>query len=262
MQDNQTLERAKSVIDDFSVDTRDYRELDATDAVACGIHRVDGDLPLIYQRGNTTADLRLEIHNRGRGNRVFIGEGLSGHITLGLTGDNSTVFFGRDVFLHEQHIGSRQNNDFIAVGNHVRSTGPGRWISGLRAGPAAPALILGDCSVISRDVVLRNSDGHPVMDPSLSSQLNAVGEALLIEPHVWLGERCAILKGVTVGAFARIAFGAVVTRSVPRHHQAAGVPAVARSNGASLWTWDDSPEGLDRAREFLSRYPLPPETEN
>jgi hypothetical protein len=166
----------------------------------------------------------------------------------------SLLYFGRDVYLDDQHIGSRQDGDLIAIGNGVMSTGPGRWISGLRAGDGKPALLIGDCCVISRDVVIRNSDGHPIMDRDLRAQLNTPARPVIIEPHVWLGERSAILKEVTVGAFARVAFGAVVTRDVPRHHTARGVPATVTAN-ASVWTWDDTVAGLDRARDFLQRYP-------
>ncbi len=43
---------------------------------------------------------------------------------------------------------------------------------------------------------------------------------------VWLGARCTILPGVTVGEGAVVGAGAVVNKNVPAHTLVAGVPAV------------------------------------
>jgi acetyltransferase-like isoleucine patch superfamily enzyme len=46
-----------------------------------------------------------------------------------------------------------------------------------------------------------------------------------LEDRVWLGARVVVLKGVTIGTGAVIGAGSVVTRSIPAHCVAAGVPA-------------------------------------
>jgi acetyltransferase-like isoleucine patch superfamily enzyme len=46
-----------------------------------------------------------------------------------------------------------------------------------------------------------------------------------IGDHVWLGFRCLVLPGVTIGSGTTIAAGAVVTSDVPPRCVAAGVPA-------------------------------------
>jgi UDP-2-acetamido-3-amino-2,3-dideoxy-glucuronate N-acetyltransferase len=46
-----------------------------------------------------------------------------------------------------------------------------------------------------------------------------------IERSASLGARCVIVAGVTVGAYAMVAAGAVVTRDVAEHSLVAGVPA-------------------------------------
>jgi maltose O-acetyltransferase len=45
---------------------------------------------------------------------------------------------------------------------------------------------------------------------------------------VWFGARCTILPGVTIGPGAVIAAGSVVTKDLPPHTLAAGVPAVVK----------------------------------
>jgi maltose O-acetyltransferase len=50
-------------------------------------------------------------------------------------------------------------------------------------------------------------------------------EEVVLEPHVWVGNRVTILKGVTIGYGSVIAAGSVVTKSVPPMCIAGGVPA-------------------------------------
>ncbi len=49
--------------------------------------------------------------------------------------------------------------------------------------------------------------------------------AIKIENGAWLGARCTILPGVTVGKGAVVAAGAVVTKDVPPNALVAGIPA-------------------------------------
>lgn len=50
-------------------------------------------------------------------------------------------------------------------------------------------------------------------------------QPVVIQEHAWLGARCIILPGVTIGKGAIIGAGAVVTKDVPDYHVAAGNPA-------------------------------------
>lgn len=51
------------------------------------------------------------------------------------------------------------------------------------------------------------------------------GAPIVLEPGAWLGARCTILPGVTVGRGAVVAAGAVVHRDVPPNTLVGGVPA-------------------------------------
>ena len=48
---------------------------------------------------------------------------------------------------------------------------------------------------------------------------------MTIGPDVWVGARCVILPGVTIGEGAVIAAGSVVTKDVPAGAVVGGVPA-------------------------------------
>lgn len=72
---------------------------------------------------------------------------------------------------------------------------------------------------ISWDVVIMDSDLHPVRGAEMNNR------PVIIEDNVWVGCRCIILKGVTIGKGAIIAAGSVVTKSIPPGAVAGGVPA-------------------------------------
>jgi len=77
-------------------------------------------------------------------------------------------------------------------------------------------------------VIIIDSDAHPLSYPGY-----VMSKDVRLEGNVWVGSRAMILKGVTVGAGAIIAAGAVVTKDVPSHSVVAGIPAkVIRENVA------------------------------
>jgi acetyltransferase-like isoleucine patch superfamily enzyme len=51
------------------------------------------------------------------------------------------------------------------------------------------------------------------------------GMPVILEPHVWIGNRVTILKGVRIGYGSVVAAGSVVTHSIPPMSIAAGIPA-------------------------------------
>ena len=65
--------------------------------------------------------------------------------------------------------------------------------------------------------------GHPVEPDRRRSYITA--EPITIESNVWIGAAATIMPGVTVGADAVVAAGAVVTHDVSRAILVAGVPA-------------------------------------
>ena len=51
------------------------------------------------------------------------------------------------------------------------------------------------------------------------------GDTILIEKNVWIGARCIILQGITIGEGSVIAAGSTVTKDVPRYTIVGGTPA-------------------------------------
>jgi acetyltransferase-like isoleucine patch superfamily enzyme len=78
---------------------------------------------------------------------------------------------------------------------------------------------IGDYVLISWDVNIIEFDYHApgggIPKP----------KPIIIEDEVWVGARCIITKGVTIGKGAILAAGAVVTKDVPPYTLVAGNPA-------------------------------------
>ena len=73
-----------------------------------------------------------------------------------------------------------------------------------------------------------NSHGNIILSeeniPPVERELFSKGP-IVIGDNVWIGERCCVLAGVTIGKGAIIGANAVVTHDVPPNCIAAGVPA-------------------------------------
>ncbi|MGI8603233.1 MAG: acyltransferase [Verrucomicrobiales bacterium] len=102
----------------------------------------------------------------------------------------------------------------------------------------AQQIAIGKRVIVSYNTTIADSDFHP-RDPELRRQ-DAIANApkgdrdfrpyvasapVEIEDDVWIGIGAIILKGVHVGAGARIGAGAVVTSNVPAGATVAGNPA-------------------------------------
>lgn len=79
---------------------------------------------------------------------------------------------------------------------------------------------LGDGCSLGYHVLLLDSDQHPVVP---GGEVKCA--PIVVGRGAWLGSRVIVLRGVTVGEFAVVASGAVVTKDVPAHALVAGVPA-------------------------------------
>lgn len=78
---------------------------------------------------------------------------------------------------------------------------------------------IGHDVAFAKGVTIRDSDSHSI------NGNKDITAPIRIGNHVWIGVNATILKGVTIGDGAVIAAGAVVTRDVPAHTLAGGVPA-------------------------------------
>ncbi len=103
--------------------------------------------------------------------------------------------------------------------NAVLRIGNGTYLNRNTVVIAQEKIEIGKMCRIAWDVVIMDSDLHPIANRPLENK------PVIIEDDVWIGCRCIILKGVRIGKGAIIAAGSVVTKNIPPGSIAAGVPA-------------------------------------
>lgn len=108
--------------------------------------------------------------------------------------------------------------DIVVFPGGSLSLGSGYINSGLKL-RCANRVEIGDGVALATDLTLLDSDHHSVNGEPVRSA------PIIIKDHVWIGTRVTILKGVTIGEGSIVAAGSVVTRDVPPHSLAMGVPA-------------------------------------
>jgi acetyltransferase-like isoleucine patch superfamily enzyme len=132
------------------------------------------------------------------------------------------------------------------------SIGDGTFINYGAEISAKSKVIIGEECRIGTHCIIMDNDFHYI--ELARRDQSPPGEPVIIEPHVWIGNRVTILKGVRIGYGSVVAAGSVVTKSIPAMSIAAGVPArVLRSiDGVDA----GQPQDLDGQAARL-RYVLP-----
>lgn len=172
---------------------------------------------------------------------------------------------GCTMMIKDSHVRIGHHNEMMKVGIYAydKSTldlGPNSAITGewdLRDGATITAqklwctwpplvaakggkITMGDCGLA--DTVIYNTDYHPIYN--FDGQVINENRDVVIEDNVWVGRRTVILKGVTLGNGCILGFGSVVSKSIPPHCIAAGMPAkVVKEN--VVWAAHNDPAYQD-----------------
>lgn len=155
------------------------------------------------------------------------------HITL-----HNGAYLDQGVYLHACPEGITIGENTIVMHGAVLHVYNFRGLphSGIKVGRDS---LIGEYSVIRGQGGVRIGDrvytspftqilavNHVYSDPTRSFVDQGItAQGIVIEDDVWLGAGAVITDGVRVGQGAVVAAGAVVTRDVPPHTVAAGVPA-------------------------------------
>lgn len=109
----------------------------------------------------------------------------------------------------------------IQIGNHVRLSSVSIW--------ATNSITIGNNVLMGADCVIMDNDAHSLSPierrSSFEGEETILNAPIVIEDDVFIGMRCLILKGVTIGKGSIIGAGSVVTHSIPAGSIAAGNPA-------------------------------------
>lgn len=173
---------------------------------------------------------------------------------------NSHVKFGRCCELMNVKV-SAFDGSYLEIGGNSAVTG--EWelkdaatVTAKKLWCTWPPLVaakggkitMGDCGLA--DTTIYNTDYHPIYD--FDGNIINQDRDVIIEDNVWVGRRTVILKGVTLGNGCILGFGSVVSRSIPPHCIAAGMPAKVVKENVVWAAHDDS--------DYKKYFPLTSET--
>lgn len=197
-------------------------------------------------------------------NQVFIDDNLYGNVVLDIRGnnnvvtlanlrmnDNSTIYiniFGNnnvitiedvsiskflkiDIGLNHRNFGEVNGSKFcIGKGTSIEDM----WYCTYNSGSYCN---IGSRCMISFDVVLYNTDAHPVMYRENMQVINKV-KGISIGDHCWIGQKASVLKNTTIPDNCIIGYGAVVSGTMKQQYAAyAGNPAKCIKTGI---VWDSN----------------------
>lgn len=245
------LKKAKDSIEHFSLNESEYNPLGNCPSFV--LYNEGQDNQVLVKEENYEACFQINF-NGYSGCKIYLGHAIKGDISVNFNGNNSILYIGDNCDLKQLQLRSRQDNDFIAIGEEVSVAGNNVWVSGYGAGESNPAIIIGDDCMFSFDIVIRNSDAHPLFDAESDLQVNQPQSLIVLEPHVWVGERASILKDTTVGACSIIALGSTVTKDVPRFSTVKGTPGTVEPQKNTYWSRDHSDFAIKQAKHYSEKY--------
>lgn len=80
---------------------------------------------------------------------------------------------------------------------------------------------IGDNCMFSKDIIVRASDGHSIIDKDTKEVLN-YGKSITIGNDVWIAGNVAVMKGVNIGDGCIIGHGSIVTKDCESYCAYAG----------------------------------------
>ena len=245
------IKLAKSVIENFDIDPRNYIELKGHPNFTL---RNKNESNKIYVKDkNFSAKYNIDFFDANN-TSLYLGEKISGNIHIKVHEEDSLIYIGDDCIFLKIIIDSNQKNDLIAIGEKVTANINNQWRSGLRSGNENPAIIVGDDCMFAADIVMRNTDAHPIYNLENEIQINVPKSLILIEPHVWVGQQVNILKDVKVGACSVVALGSIVTKDIDKFTIAKGIPAKGEINKQFYWSVSTTVKARLRAKYYMKKY--------
>lgn len=192
--------------------------------------------------------LRTEVY--GKGNKIEIASKREHDFKIVVRGNHNEIKIGKNCLLSNTVITVQGDNNHIVIEDNARFIGPCRVVmaggSTLHIGNNAgirgvefnldggASINVGALCMFSNGIVVRNHDSHKVIDRATGVVTNVACDITLGE-HVWVCQNSTVLKGVTVGDHAVVAYGAVVVKDCPAHAVVAGNPAKVVKNNID---WD------------------------
>lgn len=141
----------------------------------------------------------------------------------------SSIILEDDVTLHSKY----KYNTLISQPMDISTVEPGARVilhhnCGLSGAKivCATEISIGEYTIVGPDTLIYDRKPHRYSPETGWSRNNREGKPISIGKRCYIGTRCIILKGVTIGDDCVISAGTIITKDVPSGHIAQGNPAV------------------------------------
>ena len=156
--------------------------------------RIKGQHRVLLDNSIKLVNCKIEI--KGSDNSLIIQSGTTlRNVQIEILGEKSRVEIGKNCIIGEKcYLSAKESRN----------------------------LTIGDDSMLSRNVKIMTSDGHPIYQDE-----NVINSAkdISIGKKCWCGDNVTILKGVTVGSGSVVGINSTLTHSISKRVVAVGNPA-------------------------------------
>ncbi len=140
--------------------------------------------------------MNCKIEIKGSSNSLIIHSGTTlRNVQIEILGDNSLIEIGKNCIVGD--------NSYLSA-------------------KESTSLTIGEDSMLSRNVKIMTSDGHPIYQNN--SIINSA-KSINIGSKCWCGDNVTILKGVNVGSGSIVGINSTLTHSIAKNIVAVGNPA-------------------------------------
>ena len=151
---------------------------------------------------------KTKIVVKGFNNKIiFKNKCIMNNCNIYINGGNNTIIINENAHITNGELWIEDDNNTISIGSRTLICGKTHLacIEGCK-------IVIGEDCLFSTDVVFRTGDSHSILDMD-GIRCNP-SEDIIIENHVWFGNKTIITKGVTIKENSIIATGAIVTKKI------------------------------------------------
>ncbi len=136
---------------------------------------------------------------------------------LNSKGSNNTLIIGDNTLVRNIELEIIGDNCSIEIGKHCM-IGDNCYLSAKEGSK----LIIKSNSMLSRNIKIMTSDGHPIYKNKVRINL---AKDITLEEKVWISDNVTILKGITIGSGSVIGINSTLTKDILSNVIAVGNPA-------------------------------------
>lgn len=191
----------------------------------------------------------MNIQDNGQRNRILVPAETPGNLTIVVNGNDNLIRIGEGcrfpnarLDIRGDHCEFEIGDRCVLIGEFIGRDHRCRLLIGAETTTMGAKITMHESGLIgigrdcmfSGEVRMDTSDMHSILDLATGERLNPPSN-IEIGDHVWLGFGVYLTKGVRIGKGCIVGAQSLVTRDLPDHSLAAGVPARVLREGV---TWD------------------------